>query len=390
MALLLQFDRKQKSIYATDQSTKDILKGSFFGTMQDNKLVLEPIEALYLMDVRKAKCTLLDLETEVKFNDVASEFSVSKKFMARYFTYKDWRDRGLVIREPQEIKGDLGKTQQQIKKYHAQLLKLKNYNMKGVFFPEDMITVVDDEEKGQSIYNDHWFGQYGTYKVKEHGQLNKLDIYETLFLINSGVLTVSNFTRKEIIGTANKRRSDFQKLYEVYADWRSKGYVIKTGFKFGTHFRVYFPGAQPIKTDEKWIHSMHVIHVFPRDAKLLISEWARVIRVAHSVRKTFILAIPGKSRKKTLAIDFVLYHRRNNEIELPDKTKPRFGMLSLSEEEYIGGSELSAIINEAKVNRQELIIAIADRETSVTYYKVKRIELQGSDYEYYEIDWLQP
>ena len=390
MTLLMHFDKKQKSAYVIDQSTKDTLKASFFGTIMDDKLILTPIEALYLMDVRKAKCTTPDYETEIKFNDIASGFSTSKKFMAKYFTYKDWRDRGLVIKTPEETKGEGSKSQTQIKKYHAESLKLKNYNLKGAFFPEDMITVVDDEEKGKNIYNDHWLGQYGTYKVKDHGQLNKLDIYETLFLMNNGILEISNFTKKEIIDTANKRRSDFQKLYEVYADWRSKGYVIKTGFKFGTHFRVYFPGAQPIKTDEKWIHSMHVIHVFPRDAKLLISEWARVIRVAHSVRKTFILAIPGKSRKKTLAIDFVLYHRKNNDIETPDKTRPRFGMLSLSEEEYIGGSELSAIINEAKANKQELIIAIADRETSVTYYKVKRIELQGSDYEYYEIDWMQP
>ena len=86
--------------------------------------------------------------------------------------------------------------------------------------------------------------------------------------------------------------------------------------------------------------------------KAAYSEWARVIRVAHSVRKTFILAIPGKSRKKALAIDFMLYHRRNNEIETPDKTKPRFGMLSLSEEEYIGGAELSAIIKEAKATNR--------------------------------------
>ena len=55
-----------------------------------------------------------------------------------------------------------------------------------MFFPEDMTTVVDDEEKGKAIYDEHWFGQHGTYKVKEHGQLNKLDIYETLFLINNG------------------------------------------------------------------------------------------------------------------------------------------------------------------------------------------------------------
>jgi tRNA-intron endonuclease, archaea type len=390
MVLLINFDSKGKYSYTFDQSTKDILKGSFFGTTEGERLILTPEEALYLIDVRNAKCTVEDQETELSFNDIATVFSTNKKFMARYFTYKDWRDRGLIIKPPQKQSGSSGKINMQLKKYRSEPLKLKNYNLNGAFFPADMTTVIDDEEKGKSIYNEHWFGQYGTYKVKDHGGLNKLDIYETLFLINNNSLEVSNFSKKEIIYTAEKRRADFQKLYEVYADWRSKGYVIKTGFKFGTHFRVYFPGAQPVKTDSSWIHSMHVIHVFPRDAKLLISEWARVIRVAHSVRKTFILSIPGKSRKKRVAIDFVLYHRKNNEIENPDKTKPRFGMLSLSEEEYIGGSELSAIINETKLNRQELIIAIADRETSVTYYKVKRIELQGSDYEYYEIDWMQP
>ncbi len=390
MTLLINFDRKAKSAYAVDQSTKDILKGSFFGSKEKDKLVLTPEEALYLIDVRHAKCTDPESEKDLSFNDVAAEFSTGKKFMARYFTYKDWRDRGLIIKEPDKIAQNSGRSPIQIKKYRAEPLKLKDHKLKGTFFPADLTTVVDDQESGLSIYNQYWFGQYGTYKVKEHGQLNKLDIYETLFLMHKGLLEVSNFTRKQIAETANKRRSDFQKLYDVYTDWRDKGYVIKTGFKFGTHFRVYFPGAQPVKTDKSWIHSMHVIHVFPRDAKLLISEWARVIRVAHSVRKTFILAIPGKSRKKSLSIDFVLYHRKKNEIETPEKTKPGLGMLSLSEEEYIGGAELSAIINTAKANRQELIIAIADRETSVTYYRVKRIELQGSDYEYYEIDWMQP
>ncbi|MGI0100685.1 MAG: tRNA-intron lyase [Candidatus Micrarchaeaceae archaeon] len=390
MALLLNFDQKHRQAYAVDQSTKDILKGGFFGTMENDRLVLMPEEALYLIDVRHARCTAQDDESEVSFNDIASMFSSGKKFMARYFTYKDWRDRGLVIRRPAKGLKDNLKPIHQIKKYKSEQLKLKDMSVSGVFFPEDMTVVVDDKEKGRTLYEDYWLGQYGTYKVKEHGQLNKLDIYETLFLINSGILHISNASRKQIAETAQRRRHDFSKLYDVYADWRSKGYVIKTGFKFGTHFRVYFPGAQPTKSDNTWIHSMHVIHVFPRDAKLLISEWARVIRVAHSVRKTFILAIPGKSRKKAVSMDFTLYHRRNNEIETPGNSKPRFGMLSLSEEEYIGGAELSAMISEAKSNRQELIIAIADRETSVTYYRVRRIELEGSAYEYYEIDWMQP
>ena len=388
MALMLNFDRKSRKIWATDQSTKDTLASGFFGRKEDGKLWLTIEEALYLIDIRNAKCTSQDGE-ELTFNQVAIEFSRNEKFMARYFTYKDWRDRGIIIKDTEGLKEAPGEVQ--AKKYPTAKLKLRNYKLEGVFFPEDLTTVVDDNDKGRQIYEENWFGQYATYKVGERGSLNKLDIYETVFLIDSGTLQVSNFTRKQIIDTATERRSDFEKLYDVYSDWRSKGYVIKTGFKFGTHFRVYFPGARPVKAeDSEWVHSKHVIHVFPRDTKLLISEWARAIRVAHSVRKTFILAIPGKSRKKNVDIDFVLYHRRGGDVESPQNSKPRFGMLSLSEEEYLGGAELSAIINKAKAYRMELIIAIADRETAVTYYKVRRLELPKSPYEYYEIDWMQP
>ncbi len=389
MTLMINFERRQKTLYATDQSTKDLLKKSYFGTADGDRLVLTPEEALYLIDVRNASCISQPDEAQLSFNDIAQGFSANKKFVARYVTYKDWRDRGLIIKEPEGVTGD-GSKAQHMKQYKSAALKLKPYKLEGVFFPADLTTVIDNSEAGNEIYEEMWFGQYGTYKVKEHGIINKLDIYETLFLIDRSVLKVRNSTRKQIVDTATKRRPDFLKLYEIYADWRGKGYVIKTGFKFGTHFRLYFPGAKPMKAGESWIHSLHVIHVFPRDAKLLISEWARVIRVAHSVRKTFILAIPGKTREKKMGIDFNLYHRKGQEIENPSNARPHLGMLSLSEEEYIGGAELSAIINEAKARRQELIIAIADRETAVTYYKVRRIELQGSDYEYYEIDWLQP
>jgi tRNA-intron endonuclease len=386
MVLQLIFDKQQKSFYVSDQSTKDILSGSFYGEKRGDYLYLAPEEGLYLIDVRNAQC--IDQQgRQLSFSEVSSSFTNYKKFMARYFSFKDWRDRGLVAKIPQNNIGSQAVAS--VKKYPVEKLKLKKYSLSGIFFPADLTTIVEGKE-GKEIYETHWFGQYGTYKLSDHGTLNKLDIYETLFLIDSKALKLSNFKRSKLIKVAEARRKDFMKLYSVYADWRKCGYVVKTGFKFGTHFRIYFPGAQPIKKDSEWVHSKHVIHVFPRDEKLIISEWARAIRVAHSVRKTFILAIPGKSRSKRIGIDFVLYHRRGGTIESPENNPPSYGMLSLGEEEYIGGSELSAIINEAKEKRLELIIAIVDRETAVTYYKVRRINLQGSNYEYYEIDWMQP
>jgi tRNA splicing endonuclease len=181
-------------------------------------------------------------------------------------------------------------------------------------------------------------------------------------------------------------------MYQVYEDWRLRGYVLKTGFKFGTHFRLYLPGASPARTPDEWIHSKHVVHAFPRTEKMVISEWARAIRVAHSVKKTFILAIPGRSQRKKakMELDFLLYHRKKDGIETPKSDSPRFVMLSLSEEEYIGGAELAEAIHSAKELGLDLMLAIADRETSVTYYRVKRIEIPGSPYEYYEIEWEQP
>ncbi|MGC8651898.1 MAG: tRNA-intron lyase [Candidatus Micrarchaeia archaeon] len=384
--LEIKFNAKQKKFIVDDQSTIDILRGGYYGNIAGGALELAPEEALYLLDVRNAVCK--SDGNELSFNTVAVNFSGRKKFMARYFTYKDWRDRGLVARLDENMEAQAGETP--IKKYPVSKLKLKRYLLSGVFFPADMTTIIDSGEDGKSIYMDHWFGQYGTYKLSERGTLNKLDIFETLFLIEEGVLSVSNFSKSQIEKIAEARRSDFSKLYAVYKDWRKAGYVVKTGFKFGTHFRIYFPGARPVKDDSNWMHSRHVVHVFPRDAKLLISEWARVIRVAHSVRKTFILAIPGRSRQKRIGIDFVLYHRKGGGIEVPGNDKPRFGMLSLGEDEYIGGAELSAIISAAKERKLELIIAIADRETAVTYYKARRISLPGSNYEYYEIEWMQP
>jgi tRNA-intron endonuclease len=376
-----------KNIAASDQSTKDILKRGFFGTETGGKLLLTIEEALYLMDVRNVVCR--HKKGEISFNELASRFSGAKKLMARYFAYREWRDRGLVIKDPSFVFQSQGKLQ--TKAYPSSGLRMPEYRLSGVFFSNDLTVIIDDKEKGRELYDNFWLGQYGSYKAAERGHLDKLDIYETAFLLEKGMLALTNVTQRDVIKTATSRRKEFPKLYEVYKDWREKGYVIKTGFKFGTHFRVYFPGAKPVREGTKdWAHSKHVIHVFPKESRLLISEWARAIRVAHSVRKTFILAVPGKLAEKKMRIDFVLFHRRGGEAENPENSNPKYAMLSLNEEEYIGGKEFAGAIKEARSRGLDLILAISDRETAVTYYKARQIRLSGSDSEYYEIDWFQP
>lgn len=388
MAVKLELDRESKQITVSEPESVSSLVNGYYGVMEKGVITLFPEEALYLMDIRNARCHDSS-GNEHKFNDVAAVFN-QKKLMARYFNYKDWRDRGLIARPISEIEENYGRSP--MKKYPSDSFSIDRYAMVGLFFADDLVTIIDDETIGKELYERYWLGQFGTYKAEHRGKLSKLDIYETLFLMRNANLQLKNCGEKEVLAAAVERRKDFLSLYEVYEDWRLRGFILKTGFKFGTHFRIYFPKASPTREIGEWIHSKHVIHVFPRKSKLLISEWARAIRVAHSVKKTFILAIPGKEKRKERGaeLDFLLYHRKKGGIENPKEGKPKYLMLSLTEEEYIGGAELARAIDYCKKKGLELLLSIADRESSVTYYAIKRLELPGSKYEYYEIEWEQP
>ncbi len=388
MGVKLDYDRDTNAVTVSEPESVSSLVRGFYGKMNKGIITLTPEEALYLIDIRNATCYDKSMN-ELKFNELAKNFSVPK-LMARYFTYKDWRDRGLILRPAEEAGNDYGRNP--VKRYPKGAFKAPKYSLQGLFFADDMVAIIDDEASGKEIYDNYWLGQFGSYKAEHRGKLSKLDVYETVFMMKHCGLSLSNAMEKDVIKAAKARRPDFPLMYQVYEDWRLHGFILKTGFKFGTHFRLYFPKASPTREVEKWVHSRHVIHVFPRRNKMIISEWARAIRVAHSVKKTFILAIPGSKAKKPKrqALDFLLYHRKKGGIESPGDGTPRLLMFSLSEEEQIGGEELAEAIEESKARGLELLLAIADRETAVTYYKVRRIQLPGSKYEYYEIDWQQP
>ncbi|MFQ5405545.1 MAG: tRNA-intron lyase [Candidatus Micrarchaeia archaeon] len=385
--MAVSFEYEDKKVIVRDLISVQALDRGFFGVEYQGKktqLQLLPEEALYLIDVRNASCNFKG--KEVSFNVLAEKFQDNKKFLARYFCFRDWRDRGIIPRPIKEAVKNYGRSP--VIKYPSGDFKKFNVKSRGLFFSDDLMSIIDHEE-GKEIYEEHWFGQYGTYKAKKHGKFLKLDAYETLFLMKHCKFKL-NINRKKLVEEALRRRSDFLSLYEVYEDWRLHGFVLKTGFKFGTHFRLYFPGALPTLETSQWMHSKHVIQVFPREAKLLISEWARAIRVAHGVKKTFILAIPGVKKEVAAELDFLLYHRKKAEIETPKNGGPKFVMLALSEEEEIGGAELAQAIQKAKKLGLDLVLAICDRETAITYYRVKRIQVPKSKYEYYEIEWVQP
>lgn len=385
----------QKGIWCEDQENVDKLRKNYFGTYRNKKLFLEIEEVLYLINFQNAVC--MKGKKVLQFNDIAAHYAKKDpRFFIKYNAYRDWRDRGLIAKSNISINK---KTGTKSKRYPMKPIQRIGVKSKVFWYPESMVSIIDDKEISQSLFSDYWLGQLGIYK-QERGSLLKLDFMETVFLskfFGADIYDVDkgkNTSAAQILKEAVIKREYAKQLYDVYEDWRLRGYVIKTGFKFGTHFRIYFPGASPTK-ENKWIHSKHVLHVFPKEQKLLISEWARAVRVAHGVKKTFLLSVPELKKKdfKDYPAEFFAYRRKKEKIgwvrETPDD-HPRYLLVPVSEDDHIGGAELASLLKKAKDIGVEVLLSITDRETAITYYVLKKINLPGSKFEYYEIEWMKP
>ena len=98
-----------------------------------------------------------------------------------------------------------------------------------------------------------------------------------------------NFER--FVEYANAIENDFRDKYAVYEDLREKGLVVKTGFKFGSHFRVY-------KTKQQK-HSSYLIHVLPEEHVFSMAELSRAVRLAHGVKKRMIFSFKEKAGEES-------------------------------------------------------------------------------------------
>jgi tRNA-intron endonuclease len=86
---------------------------------------------------------------------------------------------------------------------------------------------------------------------------------------------------------AREKLRGFDALFAVYSDLREKDFVVTPGIKYGCDFAVYEqgPGID---------HAPYIIQVMSRDDSMSATEIVKAGRLASTVRKTFIAALPGK------------------------------------------------------------------------------------------------
>jgi tRNA-intron endonuclease len=129
-----------------------------------------------------------------------------------------------------------------------------------------------------------------------------LDLIEGCYLQETSKINITKDGKKvsldALIKICKKEYHNFGKKYQVYKYFRDKGYVINPGIKFGCDFAVYQkgPGID---------HAPYLIQVYNKNDNISSTAVVLAGRLASSVKKQFILAIPdGKDKIHYLALDW--------------------------------------------------------------------------------------
>jgi len=298
--------------------------------LKENKLKLTLLEGLFLLGENKIKIykNKKEIETEQLIQQASEKIPA---FETIYLAYKDLRNRGQTIRQSNEKVIDLETCKLHTKEKQsniiifserdildfskitkiAKTIKNKNLwfsivdeegdityydvaltNLKGKtteskyptstgFLLENRILIFNEPLKNDLLEKEF----YG----KPFGELLQLSLVEALYLVEKNILNIKHMKNKkdlsktDFINHIQKLQPDIENRLTVFRDLKKRGLIVKTGFKFGSHFRAYTK-----KPDET--HAEYLVHVIPKNYMCSCAELSRAVRLAHSVNKEIVFA----------------------------------------------------------------------------------------------------
>lgn len=335
---LLKTQLKGDRVLAGKEAVAELYKTGYFGRPKDDGLELSLVEAAYLQSRGK-----LDIELEGKLLGFRAFFEQAslrqQNFELKYIVYKDLKERGYYVqpsaadfrvyprgshpgksaakifvhvlseRQPLSVKL-LQESVASAENVHKQFIlavvdeesdltfyEIKSASPKGEMpepfpavkadatFLEDRVIAWDAEASG-ALYSRGFYG-----KMLDPERL-QLSLVESLYLFSRGVIVVRDrkgkiFSFDEFVEKASEIEGSFLRKYSAYKALRDSGHVVKTGFKFGTHFRVY----RKVESIEKIPHSEYLVNVIPADYEFRLPVMSGAVRLANSVRKRMLFAV---------------------------------------------------------------------------------------------------
>ncbi len=307
------------------QHSKNIERRGF-GVKRGNRLLLHPVEAVYL--VSKGKIGVRWKGRTLTFPELF-RWAVSRNpdFPSLYFAYEDLRDRGRKIKPVDRFLTG--------RSVFLPLSEREKITMPWLFeikrnFDNFILAVVDEESEvtyykvtdieltgkqeekmgrlrgyfvGDRVLTDNTsiFRKY-FYGTEKNGIVS-LSLVESLYLAEKGVLEIyadKKLDVEEIKKLSATVEDNFLRRYEVYKDLKERGFVVKTGFKFGSDFRIY----EEVRSVKDLPHSKYLVAVVD-DRKMPLYEIARAVRLAQNVRKKMVFAFGRNGEIKYIALERV-------------------------------------------------------------------------------------
>jgi tRNA-intron endonuclease, archaea type len=169
--------------------------------------------------------------------------------------------------------------------------------------------VVWDSTDGTQLYKNGYYGKplgIAKPKIPEFKVPLILDLMEGVYLAEKGQISVFEGAKKSSVGLAKLKQKakqlyvEFDEKYTVYQDLRESGLIVTPGIKFGCDFAVYKygPGVE---------HAPYMVSVKNAASDISATEIVKAGRLATTVRKRFIIAVPGLGNEKVKYIIFKWY-----------------------------------------------------------------------------------
>jgi tRNA-intron endonuclease len=160
--------------------------------------------------------------------------------------------------------------------------------------------VVWNSTEGSLLYKAGYYGKplgIPKPKIPEFDAPLILDLMEGLYLVESKKIEIyedpdgSKVSLKKLKQKAKQLYDEFEEKYAVYRDLRESGLIVTPGIKFGCDFAVYKygPGVE---------HAPYMVSVKKAGSDISATEIVKAGRLATTVRKRFIIAVPDSDSNK--------------------------------------------------------------------------------------------
>ena len=327
---------KESSVVVPDQkeSSQIYNKGNFGYPLSGGGLELDLIEATFLLETGRLEVRRngekMTFESLFTFSSAASD-----GFDIRYMVYRDIRQRGFVVK-PETGSLDLsvlprGKILSNSRpRYLVKAVSERTAFSTNAFMEladttrsrgvELLFGIVDEEgdmtyyivskrrlsgpmvltgnsvkAEGRLIRDRAFvFDGQDAHSIHSNGAFGKLadgvlqlSLIETCYLMSNGTIGKLSSEDIEKVGLSDMMdlgrsvQDEFDLRFKAFSDMRDNGLIVKTGFKYGTHFRVY-------EKHPDSCHARFLVHSVDGPRTLIWPEISRAVRLAHGVKKEIL------------------------------------------------------------------------------------------------------